>query len=75
MTRKHYTDMANRFANALDDIAMSQPAAGRNARLAVMKGVGIAIDAYCQHAQADNPAFDKDRFLNHIAQKRQTTTA
>jgi hypothetical protein len=70
MTRKHYNDMADRFGAALAEVDNAVYAAGRNAQLAVMKGVMMGIDAYCQHAKAENPRFDRDRFLDHINNRR-----
>jgi hypothetical protein len=63
MTRKHYNDMAARFATLLahNTITFKDREQGLRA-----DAIWQCIDEYVEHAAGDNPAFHPVRFRDYI---------
>lgn len=63
MTRKHYNNMAARFATLLAHNTYTYEDPELYAR---QSSVWQCIDEYIEHAALDNPAFDETRFRAYI---------
>ena len=63
MTRKHYNDMATRFAGLLAHNATTFQDRERGLR---EDAIWECIDEYVEHAAHDNPAFHPTRFRDYI---------